>query len=89
MKYTVDYTDDAKKQLKKMDPYIAKTIVKWIRKKLVNCENPRTFGKPLKHNLKDIWRYRYEDYRILAKIEDNHLIILIVTIDHRKQVYNR
>lgn len=85
--YHVEYGKTAAKQLKKMDRKIAAFIVSYIDEKLVNCENPRLFGKALKGDFSEIWRYRVGDYRILAKIEDNRVIITIVEIGHRKEVY--
>lgn len=85
--YGVEYTKTAVKQLKKMDRKIAAFIVSYIDEKLVNCENPRLHGKALKGGLNEIWRYRVGDYRILAVIEDDRVIITIVEIGHRKDVY--
>lgn len=86
MKYQVIYTKTALKQFKKMDRKIAAFILAFIEDKLVDCENPRTIGKALKGNLNDVWRYRIGDYRLLAKIEDDQLIIIIVEAGHRKNI---
>ena len=87
MKYSVEYTRTAVKQLKKMDKKIVALILTFVEDKLVACENPRSFGKALRGNLNDIWRYRVGDYRIIAKIEDELVIITIVEIGHRKDIY--
>lgn len=87
MIYYIEYTKTAVKQLKKMDRKIAAFIVSYIDEKLVNCKNPRAHGKALKAGLNDIWRYRVGEYRILAKIDDNRVIITVVEIGHRKDVY--
>jgi len=87
MIYKVEYTKTAFKQLNKMDKKIATFIISYIDDKLVNCENPRLHGKALKGHLNDFWRYRVGDYRILAKIEDDRIVITIVEIGHRKDVY--
>ena len=88
MIYKVEYTKTAFRQLNKMDKKIATFIISYIDDKLVNCENPRLHGKALKGNLNDIWRYRVGNYRILAKIEDDRIVITIVEIGHRKDVYD-
>ena len=87
MKYRVEYTKTAVKQLKKMDKKIAALILSYLEEKLVDCENPRLFGKALQGNLDDKWRYRVGEYRILAKIEDDAVVIVIVEIGHRKMIY--
>ncbi|GAU75922.1 type II toxin-antitoxin system RelE/ParE family toxin [Fusibacter sp. 3D3] len=87
MKYTVEYTNAAVQQLKKMDKKIAAFMLSYIEEKLVDCDNPRVYGKALQGNLDDKWRYRVGDYRILAKIEDDKVIITVVEVGHRKEVY--
>ena len=87
MTYKVVYTTTAAKQFKKMDRSIAAFILSFIEDKLVDCENPRAYGKAFQGNLSEIWRYRVGDYRILAKIEDQLLIITVVEVGHRKSIY--
>lgn len=88
MKYKVEYTKTAMKQFKKMDKKIAALILSYIEDKLVGCENPRLYGKALLGNLDDIWRYRVGSYRILTKIEDDKVLITIVEVGHRKEIYD-
>lgn len=87
MKYQVAYTKTALKQLKKMDKKIAAFILAYIEENLVDCENPRLIGKPLKGELADKWRYRVGNYRILASIQDEIVTIVVVEIGHRKDIY--
>lgn len=85
--YKVIYSEGVKKQLKKLDKQIAKIIKNWIELNLINTIDPRLKGKPLKGNLKGIWRYRVGDYRIFANIEDDKLIIFLFDIEHRRKIY--
>ncbi len=87
MSYSVRLTERAKNQLLKMDKHTALLITGWIRKRLEGCDNPRAFGKPLTANHSGQWRYRTGDYRIIAEIEDDRLIILALNIGHRREVY--
>lgn len=87
MKYKVEYSRIALKQLKKMDKKIAAFIISFIEDKLVDCENPRAYGKALQANMNDKWRYRVGDYRILAKIEDEKVVIIVVEVGHRRDIY--
>lgn len=87
MKYKVEYLPAAVKALKKLDKYTKRIIIEWIEKNLVDCENPRLHGKALIADRIGQWRYRIGDYRIIAKIEDDKLIILIIAIGHRKEIY--
>ena len=66
MKYKVVVTDTAKKQLKKLDKFIAGMIIGWMKKNLEGCSDPRRHGKALTANRSGQWRYRVGDYRIIA-----------------------
>ncbi|WP_273477601.1 type II toxin-antitoxin system RelE family toxin [Faecalicoccus acidiformans] len=88
-KYHIEFSKKALKDLKKMDGYTGTMLVNWINKNLENCENPFFTGKALKGNLINFWRYRVGDYRIIANIEDEKLIILLVKIGHRRDVYKK
>ena len=85
--FKVEYTKQALKSLQKMDKLMSSVIISWIDKNLDGCENPRFTGKQLKGNLKEFWRYRIGDYRIISIIEDDKLIITIITVGHRREVY--
>lgn len=87
--YKVEYAPLAIKQLKKMDKHISALMIGWIEKNLVDCEDPRQYGKGLVANRSGEWRYRIGDYRILADIQDDKLVILIITVGHRRDVYEK
>lgn len=87
MKYTVTFTKEALEQLKKMDKASAALILGWIRKNLEGCDNPRIHGKGLTANRSGQWRYRVGDYRIIAEIYDDKVVILVLNIGHRRDVY--
>ena len=92
MSYHVEYSDDAMKSLSKMkkkDPMEALRIYNWIGKNLVDCDDPRKTGKALTGQYKGSWRYRVGDYRILAEIHDDVLVILLIDIGHRSTVYDK
>lgn len=87
MKYKVEFTERALKDIKKLDRHTATLILGWVRKNLEGCENPRLHGKGLSANRSGQWRYRVGDYRLLAKIEDDKIRIVIINIGHRREVY--
>lgn len=87
MSYKVVYTKKAIKSLKKIDQAQQRLIVSWIEKNLINTENPQVLGKNLKGNLKEYWRYRVGNYRILADIDNNEIKVIIFNIGHRKDIY--
>lgn len=85
--YTVDFSESAVKQLKKLDKPTARVIKNWIVKNLVDCSDPRQHGKALTGNLKGVWRYRVGDYRLFADIKDDEVLIFIFDIAHRREIY--
>ena len=89
MKYRVVFTDHARKDLKKLDKQTAAMILGWVRKNLADCENPRQHGKGLTANRSGQWRYRIGDYRLLAQIEEDVILILSLAVGHRRDVYDR
>ena len=87
-RYKVEYTERAIKELRKLDKYTRQMLYSWIDKNLVNCENPKLHGKPLTANCKGQWRYRVGDYRIITEIQEDRIVILILTVGHRSEVYS-
>lgn len=88
MTYHVELTKRAIKDLKKLDKHTASLITGWLRKNLEGCENPRQHGKSLTANRSGQWRYRIGDYRIIADIQDDKILILVLNIGHRREIYD-
>ena len=88
MSYHVETTARFDKEFKKLDKYTQQMIKSWIGKNLQNCENPGVHGKGLTANKSGQWRYRIGDYRLLCLIQDQELIILALTVGHRRDIYS-
>lgn len=89
MCYSVEYTPQALKELKKFDKQTRALIIGWIEKNLVGCENPRQHGKGLTANRSGQWRYRIGDYRVIADIQDNKVVIMVLSVGHRSDIYKK
>ena len=87
MSFRVVFSEKALKQIKKLDKYTASLIIAWLRKNLEGCEDPRKHGKGLTANRSGQWRYRVGDYRILAEIQDDKLVLIFIDVGHRKDIY--
>ena len=85
--YRVKTTASFDKNFKTLDKSVQLIIAKWIKNHLIDCDNPRAFGKGLTANLSGYWRYRIGDYRLLAEILDDEMIIIAIDINHRSKVY--
>lgn len=88
MKFEVLYRKKVKKSIGKLDTSIKILIKSRIDKNLVNTENPRLYGKALTGNLYNYRRYRVGNYRIIAEIKDNELIVLDVDENRGRKIYN-
>ena len=84
--YKVVYLNRVEEDLKKLDKSTIKKILARIEGYL--AANPKEAGKPLKGEFHGYWRYRWGDYRVIYKISDREILILILRISHRKDVYS-
>ncbi len=89
MAWTVEISDIAERQLKKLDRSTQKRIIDWLDDRLEGCKNPRHFGEPLKGDHAGFWRYRVGDYRIICDIIDETIIVLVLTVGHRREIYRQ
>ncbi len=88
MVWHINITDSAKKQLQKLDRQTAQRITSYLRDRIMLLDNPRAVGGALQGSrLGELWKYRVGDYRIIARIKDQELEILVVEIGHRREVY--
>ncbi len=88
MTWKIEFDVNVEKDLRKLGHTAQRQILNYLKEKILSADDPRLLGKALSGNLKDFWRYRVGDYRILAQIESSHFVILIVHVGHRKNVYN-
>lgn len=87
MSWDCRFTESAKRELSTLDRQAQKDILLYLETRIAPGEDPRRFGKPLKANLNGLWRYRVRDYRLLCQIKDEVLLVLVVSVGHRKDVY--
>lgn len=85
--WTIKIDSRVEKELKKLDKVAQKRIINYLKEKVITQENPRLLGKSLQGNKQGLWRYRVGDYRIICQILDSELIILVVKVGHRKNIY--
>jgi mRNA interferase RelE/StbE len=88
--WTVEFDANAAKELRKLDPAIARRIVAFLRERVALLEDVRSIGEALRGDtLGEFWKYRLGDYRIVARIVDQRLVVIVVRIGHRREVYRR
>lgn len=89
MIYEIVTTEKFDKSFKKLDRQIQRMMKAWIEKNLVQAEDPRQHGKGLAANRSGQWRYRIGDYRILAEIQDRKLVLILIDVKRRREVYKK
>jgi len=84
-KYSIKYTKEAKKKIEKLDKSIRLVITNAIESLLSNPYK----GKPLSYELAGLYSLRTSDYRIIYRIKEKQLIIIVVTVGHRREIYKK
>jgi mRNA interferase RelE/StbE len=88
MGYRVELSEDATKQLKKLGAENRERLVRFLYERVAKLDDPRSIGEALKGNkLGEFWRYRAGDYRLICKIEDELVVVLVLQIGHRREIY--
>ena len=88
MAYNVELSADVVRELGKLDARQAKRILKFLHQRVAKVDDPRSIGEALHGSrLGEFWKYRVGDYRLICKIEDNRLIVLVLRVGHRKEIY--
>ena len=85
--WTVEWDDAARKELRKLDKQLQQHILHYLRERIVTNKDPRRFGKPLSYDKHGLWRYRVRDARIICKLFEDELLVLVVRVGHRKDIY--
>lgn len=88
MAWTIEYDLAVRKSVEKLDRQTRKRIRSYLHDRLAKLDNPRSTGKALKGSeFGNYWRYRVGDYRIVCDIQDHRLVVLVIEIGHRSEIY--
>jgi len=85
--WTIEYSETARRQLRKLDKPSARRILDYMDKRVAPLDDVRTVGKTLRGPLGDFWRYRVGEYRIICELRDKELRVLVVRVGDRKDIY--
>ncbi|MBV9157996.1 MAG: type II toxin-antitoxin system RelE/ParE family toxin [Acidobacteriaceae bacterium] len=88
MAWTVEYDPRVEKDLKATDRVIQREILDYMDTRIATVEDPRRFGKPLRHQLRGLWRYRVRDYRIVCDIREKTQVVFVLAVKHRSAAYD-
>jgi mRNA interferase RelE/StbE len=85
--WTIEFERAAAKEFRKLDHQSQRRIRDYFQKRVLPSEDPRALGKALRGQQSELWRYRIGPYRVIAEIQDKRMIILLVRIGHRREIY--
>jgi mRNA interferase RelE/StbE len=85
--WTIEFAPDAAKELKKLGRAEAGRIIRTLEERIAVQDDPRRLGAALTGEHAGYWRWRIGDYRLVARIEDDRVVILVVRVGHRRKVY--
>jgi mRNA interferase RelE/StbE len=88
MAYSVELSESADRELSKLDTQQAKRILKFLHERVAKLDDPRSIGEALHGSrLGGFWKYRVDDYRLISKIENDRLVVLVLRVGHRREIY--
>src|SRR5271165_192935 len=90
MAYNVELSAEVDRELGKLDAQQAKRILKFLHDRVAKLDDPRSIGEALHGSrLGEFWKYRVGDYRLICKIEDDRLVVLVLRVGHKKEIYRQ
>ena len=87
MRWTYSFDERAVKELKKLGRQAQREILKYLDERIATEEDPRRFGKALRGELAGLWRYRVGDYRMICSLKEGQMLVLVLRVGHRRDVY--
>ena len=87
MAWQIEFDSEAENDLKKINREMQRRILRYLRERIATGKDPRRFGAPLRRELSGLWKYRLGDYRIICRIEDKKVVVYVIRVGHRKDIY--
>jgi mRNA interferase RelE/StbE len=85
--WTVEFRPNARSALRRLDPPVQRRLIQYLEQRVITLGDPRQLGKPLRGDKGQLWSYRVGDCRIICTIEDRRLVVVVVSVGHRREVY--
>ena len=87
MTWRIEYLRSVRKAVEKLDPAERRRIRTFLERRVATRDDPRDLAKPVKGEVEALWRFRVGDYRIISEIRDDVLVVLVIRVGHRREVY--
>jgi mRNA interferase RelE/StbE len=89
MAWSIEFDPDARRELEKLDKSVSDRILKFLRERVAVLDDPRSIGERLHGPLRQYWKYRVGDHRLICSLKDDRLVVIVVRIGHRREIYKR
>lgn len=86
-KWTIEFDSIAEREFNHLDKSVAQRISKFLFQRLARLEDPRQIGERLQGPLREYWKYRVGDYRLVCTIENDRLLVIVLRVGHRREIY--
>ena len=88
MVWQIEFDESAKKELAKLERQVARRLIDFLKNRVLNLRDPRSVGQALRGStLGEFWKYRVGDFRIIASIEDDRMIVFVLRVGNRSDIY--
>ena len=87
MAWTIEFLPNARRELQRLDQTIQPRLIRYLEERVIALGDPRRLGKPLRGDKGELWSYRVGSYRIICTIEERRLVVVVVSVGHRRDVY--
>jgi len=86
--WQIEFDESAKKELAKLERQVARRLIDFLKNRVLNLRGPRSVGQALRGStLGEFWKYRVGDFRIIASIQDDRMIVLVLRVGNRSDIY--
>jgi mRNA interferase RelE/StbE len=89
MAWKIEFEPAARRELNKLDKPVARRILKFLQERVGELDDPRRIGERLQGTLSEFWKYRVGDYRLICSLRDDRLVVVVLRIGHRSEIYKR
>jgi mRNA interferase RelE/StbE len=89
MAWSIEFDPDARRELEKLDKSVSYRILKFLRERVAPLDDPRAIGERLHGPLRQYWKYRVGDYRLICSLKEDRLVVIVVRLGHRREIYKR
>lgn len=90
MAWKIEFSEGAKKNIGKLDRQVASRIVRFLSERVATLDDPRSLGEALSGStLGEFWKYRVGDWRLVCSIQDDTIVVYVLKIGNRREVYKK